>query len=205
MLLVLASASPRRRDLLSAVGVIVSAVRPADILEKCGLSERPIPFATRLAAEKARAVPLHPTEVILAADTVVHLDDRVYGKPTDDADARRTLAALAGREHSVTTGWCVRGPGVDPRGSSPARGGPPPAETLGAVTSRVRFRPLSPAEIHAYVATGEGRDKAGGYGIQGLGAALVAEVQGDHSNVVGLPLGAVLAALAPWGITPELP
>ena len=189
MKLVLASASPRRRMLLSAVGIVPADIRPADI------DERPLPgelareHVQRLAAEKAAAVPRAADEVVLAADTIVHLGNRIFGKPADAADAKATLEALSGRPHSVTTAWCVVGP-------TPAQG---------AETSTVHFRTLSPAEIASYVATGEGTDKAGGYGIQGLGAALVAHVDGDHSNVVGLPLPSVLAALHAAGITPEHP
>lgn len=143
----------------------------------------------RLAAEKARAVPRAAGELVLAADTIVHLGDRVFGKPADPEDAARTLTALAGRAHSVSTAWCLIG------GS----------EAAGLETSTVHLRALDTAEIAAYVATGEGADKAGGYGIQGLGAALVSHVDGDHSNVVGLPLAPVLAALRAAGIHPEPP
>jgi septum formation protein len=189
MKLVLASASPRRRMLLGAVGITPGAIRPADIDERALPGESALAHVCRLAREKAEAVPRTADELVLAADTIVHLGDRVFGKPADSDDAARTLAALAGRAHSVTTAWCLRGPSSD----------------SGSTTSTVYFRSLGPAEIAAYVATGEGADKAGGYGIQGLGAALVAHVEGDHSNVVGLPLQAVLEALAAADIHPEHP
>jgi len=189
MKLVLASASPRRRMLLGAVGITPAAIRPADIDERALPGESARAHVRRLAHEKADATPRAPDELVLAADTIVHLGDRIFGKPADAEDAARTLAALSGRAHSVTTAWCLRGP----------KGG------HGATTSTVHFRPLGAAEIAAYVSTGEGADKAGGYGIQGLGAALVAHVEGDHSNVVGLPLPCVLAALAAADIHPEHP
>lgn len=191
--LILASASPRRRGLLRAVGVPVDAVIPADIPEVPAVGEAPVDYARRLARQKAAHVAhgAEPGAVVLAADTVVHVDGRIFEKPVDDADAVRILRALSGREHGVTTGWCVGRVGQ--------------ASVDGTVTARVRFRPLSPAMIAAYVATGEGRDKAGAYGVQGLGAALVAEVSGSTSTVVGLPMDAVLAALADAGIHPVSP
>jgi len=185
--LVLASASPRRRGLLTAIGIPIARVSPADIDESVVEGEAPAAYAVRLAREKAAALAA-PGDVVLAADTVVHFEGRVFGKPVDDTDAEATLLGLADRWHAVTTGWCVRaGDGT---------------ERSGAVTAQVRFRSLTPAMVRAYIATGEGRDKAGGYGVQGLGAALVAEVRGSTSTVVGLPLDAVLAALARVGIEP---
>jgi septum formation protein len=188
--LVLASASPRRRGLLSAVGIRIARVEPADIDEAVQPGELPVDYAARLAEEKAAAV-FSPGVVVLAADTVVHADGTVFGKPEDDTDARRILLALSGRWHDVTTGWCVHGPRAGQRAA-------------GVVTARVCFRPLTPAMVDAYIRTGEGRDKAGGYGVQGLGAALVSEVRGSTSTVVGLPMGAVLEALSAVGIAPEL-
>jgi len=189
MKLVLASASPRRRLLLSAVGIRPAAIRPADIDERPLTGEPAAAHVKRLAAEKAAAIPRADDEVVLAADTIVHLDDRIFGKPESEEEARATLRALSGRVHSVTTAWCLLGKN----------------EARGAESSRVHFRPLSAAEIASYVATGEGTDKAGGYGLQGLGAALVSHVEGDHSNVVGLPLPPVLTALRAEGIFPEPP
>ncbi len=191
--LILASTSPRRRGLLLALGIPIAQVRPANIDETPRPSEAPGAYAARLAREKAEAV-LEPGAVVLAADTVVHLDGHLFEKPADIAEACRFLSALQGRWHSVSTGWTLNpGPGVSGTAIS------------GVVTADVRFRSLSAAAIAAYAATGEGRDKAGAYGIQGLGAALVAEVRGSYSTVVGLPLDPVLAALAAFGVVPEAP
>ena len=187
--LVLASASPRRRGLLAAVGVPIDRVQPAHIDESVQPGEAPVAYAARLAREKASVVG-KPGEVVLAADTVVHFEGRVFGKPADEEEARTILRSLSGRWHAVTTGYCVLGPDrtvVD----------------HGAVTAKVRFRTLTEPMIDAYVRTGEGHDKAGGYGVQGLGAALVAEVDGSASTVVGLPMGAVLSALARVGVEPR--
>ena len=134
----------------------------------------------RLACEKAASIRQARSDIIVGADTVVVLDDKVIGKPRDDSDALAILSALAGRTHHVLTGYCVR------RGSH---------QLSGVVTSEVCFRPLKESEIYAYVTTGEGRDKAGAYGIQSAGAALIDHVEGSFSNVVGLPLTEVLAAI----------
>ncbi|MBL8616994.1 MAG: septum formation protein Maf [Deltaproteobacteria bacterium] len=185
--LILASASPRRRGLLAALGVEVDAVHPADIDERLPPGRAPLAHAQALAAEKAAAVALALGQpaLVLAADTVVHRDGVLYDKPADRAAARAALEALAGGWHEVSTAWELR------------RAGPGPAwRRAGVVTTRVRFRPLSAAAIEAYLHTGEGLDKAGAYAIQGMGAALVAELDGDLSAVVGLPLDPVLAALA---------
>ncbi len=175
---VLASASPRRRQLLAWVGVEVD-VRPSDIDETLLEGEAPVAYATRLARTKAEAA-AHEG-VVVAADTVVHLDGAVFGKPVDRADGAQILGALSGRWHAVTTAVCVR------RGE---------ARALFAVTTRVRFRSLSAAEIAAYLETGEADDKAGAYGIQGRAGAFVAEVAGSWTNVMGLPVEETLAALA---------
>lgn len=185
--LVLVSASPRRRELLELAG-IEAAVRPADVDESVQEGEAPRSVALRLAAEKARAARLESGEVALAADTVVALGPRVFGKPTDPPDAERMLAELAGRTHEVFTGWCVRD--AD-------------REEVGVALTQVAFRPLTQADIARYVATGEPLDKAGGYGIQGRGGALVDRVEGSYPNVVGLPLAEVLVALASFGIRPD--
>ncbi|MDG1478961.1 MAG: Maf family protein [Myxococcota bacterium] len=183
MSLILASGSPRRRMLLTTCGIPLT-VSPADIPEIRQPGEPPVDFARRLAGEKASAVG-GSAAWVLAADTVVHTETDIFGKPADDADAARILRALSGRWHSVTTGWCLR------QGRQQA---------LHHATTRVRFRTLSEVEIAGYIATGEGRDKAGSYGIQGIGAVLVAELEGSYTNVVGLPLEAVLSALAAHGI-----
>jgi septum formation protein len=138
-----------------------------------------------MAREKAGAVTPEPGQWVLAADTVVHLDSEVLGKPVDRRDARRMLAALSGGWHRVTTGFCARRDG---------------GEVSDTVTTRVRFRSLSAQLIASYVATQEPMDKAGAYGIQGLGSALVSEIVGSYTNVVGLPLAEVVEALALLGL-----
>ncbi len=178
MSLFLASASPRRRALLEACGVPLAGICAPEIDEARLPGELPHAMAARLATAKARAV--HADGWVLAADTVVHVGDDVLGKPASPEEAARMLQRLSGRWHAVTTGWCLR------RGE----------EFWEAHrTARVRFRGLGPTEIAAYVASGEGLDKAGAYGVQGLGAALVSRVDGDFSTVVGLPMPDVLAAL----------
>lgn len=193
MTLVLASASPRRRAMLEPLGYRLR-VAPAEIDETPRPGEEPVAFALRMATEKAEAAPADPEAVVLAADTVVHLDGQIFGKPRDSQDAERMLTALSGREHAVTTAFCLR--------CGPAR-------RARAVTTRVRFRALSPAEIRGYVATGEVFDKAGAYGIQGIGGFLVEGIVGSYSNVVGLPLAELLDELALLGFaapfTPETP
>lgn len=180
---VLASASPRRRDLLAWVGRSFD-VRPTDVDESWIPGEPPADAAERLARAKAEAA----GGPALAADTVVHRDGRPYGKPEDDAEAARFLRELSGVWHQVTTGVAARG--TDGHVHS-AR-----------VTTDVRFRALSDAEIEAYVRTGEPRDKAGAYGIQGVGGALVAELRGSWTNVMGLPLEETLGLLRRAGLEP---
>ena len=196
MPLVLASGSPRRRQLLGTAGIALTAVRPPAIPEVRAPGEAPIAYARRLAREKAAAVNA-PGAWVLAADTVVHLDDQVYEKPLDAADAARILGALSGRWHRVTTAWCLRwGGGPRPPGAR---------DRLSHVTSRVRFRALSAEAIAHYVASGEGMDKAGSYGIQERGVGLIERVAGSFTTVVGLPMSPVLDALTAVGIHPEPP
>ena len=179
MTLWLASGSPRRRQLLEWAGISVE-VHPADVEEVLVAGESPQQSALRLAALKA----VGPTDrVVLAADTLVHLHGEALGKPVDAADAIRMLTALSGGWHQVTTGVAIRAPG------QPLR--------VFEVTTSVRMRNLPAEEISRYVATGEPLDKAGAYGIQGVGGALVAEVQGSWTNVMGLPLEQTLEALRP--------
>lgn len=179
---VLASASPRRLQLLRAAGVEVE-VRPADVDEAQQAGESARDMVIRLARAKAATVSAMPhgaTETVVAADTTVVVDGRVLAKPASADEARAMLAELAGRAHDVLTGWCVR------HGAQ---------ERSAVVATEVRFRPLTPDEIEAYIATGEPFDKAGGYGIQGAGGALVDTVSGSYPNVVGLPVREVLAAI----------
>jgi len=181
--LVLASASPRRRLLLESLGYDV-IVRASEILETSLASEAAPDMAVRLATEKAAACPEDHLPVV-AADTVVHCDGRSFPKPTDPEGAQAILALLSGRWHAVTTGFCVRN-----RGRQVQR----------AVTTRVLFRPLPPSEIRRYVETGEPMDKAGAYGIQGRGGALVRSLEGSYTNVVGLPVEEVIEALVSLGV-----
>jgi septum formation protein len=173
---VLASSSPRRRELLGRLGLDVT-VRPVDVNETPHDNEDPVALVHRLARTKAAAAPAPPGGLVIAADTVVVLDDRILGKPADDGDAAAMLAALAGRVHEVLTGVAVRH--AD-------------REAVGHAVTAVTFRPLTPAEIAWYVATGEPRDKAGAYGLQGAGAVLVERIDGSDTNVIGLPLALTL-------------
>lgn len=186
--LVLASGSPRRRQLLQAAGIDIVSVRPPDVPELPAPGEDAVTFARRVARDKVLAVP-EGQHLVLAADTVVHVDDELFGKPRDDAQAAEMLRRLAGRWHQVTTAWAVRAPGRRPR--------------VRHATSRVCFRPLSAADIGRYLATGESHDRAGAYAIQGQGMALVSRVVGSYTNVVGLPVEPVLADLARLGLTPS--
>ena len=182
--LILASASPRRRELLGRIG-LEFAVAPAHVDEAPAPDETAQQAAQRLAQAKALATPAGPGQVVLAADTLVTIDGVILGKPADQAQAVAMLERLNGREHQVVTGFHLRWPGGQ-------RGG------LGL--SNVRFRRLAPAEIAAYVRSGEPMGKAGAYAVQGLGAALVEAVSGSYTNVVGLPLAAVVKLLLELGL-----
>lgn len=174
---VLASASPRRKQLLETCGLDV-LVRPADVDETPQEGEAPADLVGRLARAKCFAVDApDDDDVVVAADTVVVLDEQILNKPVDDADAFRMIRALAGRGHHVLTGTCVRR-GADAR----AR----------VVRTEVTFRTLDDDEIRAYLARGDHRDKAGAYGIQAAAGALVDTVVGSYPNVVGLPVREVL-------------
>jgi septum formation protein len=194
MRLVLASRSPRRIELLASAG-LCAEVRAADVDESVRPGEGAMDYVRRLAREKADAVGAAPGEVVVAADTAVVLGDAILGKPRDDEDARRMLRTLSGRTHVVVTG--VHGRALPP-------GDLPRSETI-AVSSAVRFVTLSEERIAWYVSTGEPRDKAGAYALQGAGGSLVRGVAGSVSNVVGLPLPETLALLGrlglplPWG------
>ncbi|HWE84933.1 MAG TPA: Maf family protein [Terracidiphilus sp.] len=199
MRLILASASPRRRELLAQAGYAFE-VRAAHINEDVRPGEDPIAYVTRLAREKAEAVlrQLHAenqatnageSPVVLGADTTVTLDSHILAKPEDEADARRMLALLSGRTHRVITGVAVVG------GSGPAT-----RCNVAAEVTAVRFLTLSAEEIAAYVATGEPMDKAGAYAIQGRAAKWIPRIEGDYFNVVGLPLALVAGMLEAHGI-----
>jgi septum formation protein len=172
--LVLASGSPRRRELLAELGVTFE-VLTSDVPEVPKIGELPAAFARRVARDKAVAVAQRcPGRHVLAADTVVVLDDAILNKPVDRADARRMLQALSGRVHRVLTAVAL----LDPRTGLD--------ELL--VESAVEFRPLTSDEIETYLDSGEPFDKAGAYAVQGLAKAFVVSVRGSLSNVIGLPL-----------------
>ena len=184
MQLILASASPRRKELLGLYGIPFT-VRAADIDETMDPDKPPFDEVARLSREKALAVPREPEDVVVAADTIVVCDGIVLGKPRDEAQAIEMLSLLSGRAHQVMTGCTVL------RGQKD--------ETFTEVTD-IHFRPLSPGEIRRYVATGEPMDKAGAYGIQGGAALFCQRMEGDYYNGMGLPvcaLGQVLKQIAP--------
>ena len=173
--LVLASASPRRLELLRQVGIEPDLVDPADIDETPGRDETPRRLALRLAQEKTAAVAARrPDAFVLGADTLVAVGRRILNKPETEAEARAMLALLSGRAHKVLTGLVVRAPD----GRSAER----------VVETRVRFKRLSPQEADAFIAAGDWRDAAGGYKIHQRAGAFVTEIQGSYTSVVGLPL-----------------
>ena len=183
--IVLASASPRRQELLKNAG-IEFIVRPADIPEVPLPGERPHAFGERMALEKARAVrDSVPHSMILAADTVVAVENEILGKPEDAADAARMLRRLSGRNHLVITAVCLLSEG---------------AEDVRAETTTVHFTAMSERDIAEYVATGEPMDKAGAYGIQGQASRWISKVEGDYYNVVGLPVDLVWRMLREHGV-----
>ena len=185
--LILASASPRRRELLRQTPLQFRVI-PSHAEETRLREETPETYVARIAAEKARTVAeRHPGFWILAADTIVVLEGRVFGKPTDLDNARQMLTALSGHHHQVMTAFVL----LDPAGKATA------AEV---VTSQVTFKELSESEVTAYLATGEPFDKAGAYAIQGKGRDLIAQVSGSHTNIIGLPMDEVSTALRAVGL-----
>ncbi|MDJ0763017.1 MAG: Maf family protein [Myxococcota bacterium] len=193
--LVLASASPRRRQLLSALGLIFDVI-PAAIDETRMPDEFPAMFTERMAKEKGRAVTAMLDRArrrpwIVAADTVVVCEDQIMGKPKDKTEAAQMLKRLAGQTHVVITGWTVgrsAGPWI-----------------VESTKTDVTFFDLQDDQISAYAATGEGMDKAGAYAIQGMGAFLVDRIHGSYTNVVGLPVSHVVRALITVGALPTFP
>jgi septum formation protein len=184
-MIVLASASPRRQELLRNAGIAFT-VQPADIDETVLAGESPRDCAERLAREKALAVfQNRPQEFVLGADTIVVVDDLILGKPRDAGDAMRMLRLLSGRTHEVITGVCLAGPA----GSA----------TVSEATL-VSMCAIPDDEIRAYVATGEPMDKAGAYAIQGLASRWIPRIEGDYSNVVGLPVALVYRMLRERGV-----
>ncbi|MBL7251861.1 Maf family protein [Alloalcanivorax marinus] len=185
--LYLASGSPRRAELLAQIGVPFSVLRAPGIDETPFDGEAPRDYVERMAREKAAAGQsgAPPGAPVLGADTAVVLDDRILGKPADDRQALAMLEALNGREHRVISAVCLR---------------VGEAHRLATSETGVCWRRVPTERLRAYLATGEGRDKAGAYGIQGLGAALVASVTGSYSGVVGLPLAETVSLLEWAGV-----
>jgi len=195
--LVLASASPRRRELLERLGLVLEVI-PADVDETAQAGELAIDYVRRIAIAKCDRVfeGMEPDNdddsklAVLGADTTVVVDETILGKPADADDARAMLARLAGRRHEVITGTSIR---------------------FGArriertVTTLVAIRALQPAELDAYVASGEWRGKAGGYAVQGIAAAFVTDLRGSVTNVIGLPVAEVIADLLALGALPRYP
>ena len=191
-ILVLASASPRRLELLRQIGIIPDCIDPAEIDEAPLPRELPAAHVMRLARAKAEAVrPRHPDAFILAADTVVACGRRILGKPEDEREARAFLSLLSGRRHRVHGGIAV----IEPGGRIATR----------RVVSQVALKRLGDGEFAAYLETGEWRGKAGGYAIQGRAATLVSWMQGSYSNVVGLPLFETAQLLSGLGYRPACP
>ena len=194
MTIVLASASPRRQELLTNAG-IEFVVRPANIPEVRLPDESPKGFAERMAREKARTIrdnveAAHPPNknslAVLGADTVVVIGNEVLGKPTNSGDAARMLRLLSGREHSVITGVCLSGETF---------------EDVRSETTIVYFGELSEWDIKSYIKTGEPMDKAGAYAIQGMASRWISKIEGDYNNVVGLPVDLVLQMLREHGVS----
>jgi septum formation protein len=181
MRLVLASASPRRADLLRAAGFVFETV-VAVVDERVRPGESPSAYVRRLAAEKSAAATPGTDAVILGADTAVVVEGAILGKPRDDADAARMLRRLSGRQHEVMTGVSLR----------------LGAHEVGRVeTTVVHFAALTDRDVAWYIASGEGRDKAGAYAIQGLGSRFIPRIEGSYTNVVGLPVAGVVELLVP--------
>ncbi len=185
--IVLASASPRRKELLSLTGLSYS-IDVADVNEEMDSALPPRVLARKLSLQKARAVAdRHRDALIIAADTFIAFRGHILGKPRDERDARRMLGMLSGRSHSVITGFTVM--------DTAAR-----RTVSRAVETKVWFRRLTRAEIAAYVKTGEPLDKAGAYAIQGLGSVIVKKIDGDYANVVGLPVAELAKCLRGFGV-----
>ncbi len=189
--LILASASPRRRELLASIGLEFE-VLPSNVPEVHREGEAPEEYVARLSRDKAEALAkAHPSRWVIAADTTVLLGEQLLEKPVDAADAARMLGAIAGRTHIVYTGVTLENAERAYRDTRVAE-------------SEVRMLPLSPAEIEWYVRTGEPLDKAGAYAVQGIGAMFIDSIHGSYTNVVGLPLATLFLMLRRAGIDPLL-
>ncbi|WP_338548964.1 Maf family protein [Roseovarius phycicola] len=173
MRLILGSGSPRRRELLTQIGVVADDIRPPDIDETPLKGELPRPYCSRMAREKALAVKAGQEDVVLSADTTVAMGRRILGKPADAADAEAFLRLMSGRRHKVITAMAVR------KGAQLWEND---------VVTDVKMKRLSDAELRAYIASDDWQGKAGAYGIQGLAGALIPWIQGSFTAVVGLPL-----------------
>ena len=185
---ILASGSPRRRQLLGAAGISFEVIE-SFVPEQHGPGEPARDYALRMAREKAGAVSSRfPDAIVIGADTIVMCETQILEKPAHPGDARRMLEMLSGRVHTVVTAFALA------RGGSVLESSP--------VESQVTFRKLGEAEIDDYIATEEPFDKAGAYGIQGVGGGFISHVEGSRDNVMGLPTERVVAALARWGVRP---
>lgn len=183
---VLASASPRRIEMLGRIGIEPAKIRPADIDETVRKGELPRAYCRRMAESKAMAVDPRDGEVVLAADTIVALGRRILGKPDDECEAEAFLRLLSGRRHKVLTAVAVRMCGTRLRTRD--------------IVSVVRMKRLTDCEIRAYLDSREWIGKAGGYGIQGRAEALIPWISGSHSAIVGLPLAETAALLRSAGV-----
>lgn len=183
--IVLASASPRRQELLRRIGITDFDIRIPEVEERFPEGLTPPQVVSYISREKSDAVPCAPEEIVITADTMVFLDDQRLGKPADEADALRMLTALQGRRHTVCTGVTVR------QGER---------RLTEAESTAVYFRPASESELRAYIRTGEPMDKAGSYGVQGKGALLVERLDGDFFNVMGLPVLRLSRMLERFGV-----
>lgn len=196
-MLILASASPRRQELLRNAG-IPFVVQPTDVPEIAREGESAKACAERLAREKALAVFRdRPDDLILGADTIVVVDGEMLGKPCDAEDAARMLRLLSGRTHQVTTGVCLVGSTALIRENSQLTTG---FEDVRSETTLVTVHPLTDNDIRFYVSTGEPMDKAGAYGIQGMASRWISRIEGDYFNVVGLPVALVSGMLRARGM-----
>ena len=185
--IILASASPRRKELLERTG-LKFVVDARDFEEDLSLRIPARRLARYLSCEKAKAVAeKYKNAIIIAADTIISLDDKVFGKPHTNSEAIKMLNILNGRDHDVITGFTIMDTG---EGQSVSR----------SVVTKVYFRKMTIREIEAYVRTGEPLDKAGAYAIQGIGAAMVKKIEGDYNNVVGLPVDALMKVLRKFGV-----
>ena len=189
MKLILASSSPRRRELLTSIGLEFDVI-PSHVPEERSSGEAPEEYVARLSREKAEAVAReHRDRWVIAADTTVLLDEELLEKPLDRADAARMLATIAGRTHIVYTGVTIQNVSQEHRDTRVAE-------------SEVRMLPLTARDIEWYVATGEPIDKAGAYAVQGVGAMFIDSIHGSYTNVVGLPLALLFQMLRKAGVDP---